>query len=395
MGLLQRPLGGGLLVRERVEARDGDQAAAFIDGDATDLDAGVLEAGAPGEVCHAGVAVHVELQQEALVEHGVRDGHQVESGRDLVGLEHQVGALVGTTCQQGQEGQQGLARELARMNLPANIYTQWYWKVDLHNLLHFLRLRADAHAQRDEYRLALAPLSQAIREAAEPRESWYQLQLALQFELKDYAACARTLRVLVSRYPLAAAYWKQLSGVLLELRRDSEALAILALAERQGHLEAGDEIRNLAHLFLHLDIPYKAARLLESGLSSGRLDPTADNYAELSRAWQAARETAMAIAALEQASRRSDDGKLALRLAFLYQDQENWPSVITALARARKLGVNEPGRAALLQGIAALELGRHIEAAEAFTLAQTFAATREQATAWQQHARALLAQDES
>ena len=46
-----------------------------------------------------------------------------------------------------QDGQQGLARELARMNLPANVYTQWYWKVDLHNLLHFLRLRADAHAQ--------------------------------------------------------------------------------------------------------------------------------------------------------------------------------------------------------------------------------------------------------
>ena len=46
-----------------------------------------------------------------------------------------------------QDGQQGLARELARMNLPMNIYTQWYWKVDLHNLFHFLRLRADAHAQ--------------------------------------------------------------------------------------------------------------------------------------------------------------------------------------------------------------------------------------------------------
>jgi thymidylate synthase (FAD) len=46
-----------------------------------------------------------------------------------------------------QDGQQGLARELARMNLPMNIYTQWYWKVDLHNLFHFLRLRADSHAQ--------------------------------------------------------------------------------------------------------------------------------------------------------------------------------------------------------------------------------------------------------
>ncbi len=42
---------------------------------------------------------------------------------------------------------QGLARELARMNLTLNYYTQWYWKVDLHNLLHFLSLRADPHAQ--------------------------------------------------------------------------------------------------------------------------------------------------------------------------------------------------------------------------------------------------------
>ncbi len=42
---------------------------------------------------------------------------------------------------------QGLARELARMNLSLNYYTQWYWKIDLHNLLHFLRLRADSHAQ--------------------------------------------------------------------------------------------------------------------------------------------------------------------------------------------------------------------------------------------------------
>jgi thymidylate synthase (FAD) len=42
---------------------------------------------------------------------------------------------------------QGLARELARMNLTLNTYTQWYWKTDLHNLFHFLSLRADPHAQ--------------------------------------------------------------------------------------------------------------------------------------------------------------------------------------------------------------------------------------------------------
>jgi thymidylate synthase (FAD) len=41
----------------------------------------------------------------------------------------------------------GLARELARMNLSLGFYTQWYWKTNLHNLMHFLSLRADAHAQ--------------------------------------------------------------------------------------------------------------------------------------------------------------------------------------------------------------------------------------------------------
>ena len=45
------------------------------------------------------------------------------------------------------ESKKGLARELARMNLTLNTYTQWYWKIDLHNLLHFLSLRADQHAQ--------------------------------------------------------------------------------------------------------------------------------------------------------------------------------------------------------------------------------------------------------
>lgn len=44
---------------------------------------------------------------------------------------------------------EGLARELARINLPLSLYTEWYWKIDLHNLFHFLRLRMDPHAQKE------------------------------------------------------------------------------------------------------------------------------------------------------------------------------------------------------------------------------------------------------
>src|SRR3954447_15510511 len=45
--------------------------------------------------------------------------------------------------------EKGVAREIARIGLPVNVYTEWYWKIDLHNLLHFLSLRMDAHAQQE------------------------------------------------------------------------------------------------------------------------------------------------------------------------------------------------------------------------------------------------------
>src|ERR1700730_8043717 len=53
----------------------------------------------------------------------------------------------------------GLARELARMSLSLNFYTQWYWKTDLHNLMHFLSLRADPHAQYEIRAYAAAMLT--------------------------------------------------------------------------------------------------------------------------------------------------------------------------------------------------------------------------------------------
>jgi thymidylate synthase (FAD) len=58
----------------------------------------------------------------------------------------------------------GVARELARIGLPVSIYTEWYWKIDLHNLFHFLSLRMDPHAQQEirDYANAMFALIQPI-----------------------------------------------------------------------------------------------------------------------------------------------------------------------------------------------------------------------------------------
>jgi thymidylate synthase (FAD) len=57
-----------------------------------------------------------------------------------------------------------IARELARINLPLSLYTQWYWQIDLHNLFHFLKLRLDYHAQWEiqQYAQALAMLAAKV-----------------------------------------------------------------------------------------------------------------------------------------------------------------------------------------------------------------------------------------
>lgn len=57
----------------------------------------------------------------------------------------------------------GLAREIARINLPLSNYTEWYWKIDLHNLFHFLRLRLDTHAQY-EIRVYAEAISKIIKQ---------------------------------------------------------------------------------------------------------------------------------------------------------------------------------------------------------------------------------------
>lgn len=58
--------------------------------------------------------------------------------------------------------EKGVAREIARIGLPVSVYTEWYWKIDLHNLLRFISLRADAHAQY-EIRVYADALAELVR----------------------------------------------------------------------------------------------------------------------------------------------------------------------------------------------------------------------------------------
>jgi thymidylate synthase (FAD) len=112
----------------------------------------------------------------------------------------------------------GLARELARMNLSLNFYTQWYWKIDLHNLFHFLALRLDAHAQAE-----IRAYAQALLETV---QRWVPgcTQAFVDYRLHSVRLSAQGLEVvrrLLAQEPvtqatsgLSPAEWRELMAAL-------------------------------------------------------------------------------------------------------------------------------------------------------------------------------------
>ncbi|MEM1315904.1 MAG: FAD-dependent thymidylate synthase [Pseudomonadota bacterium] len=112
----------------------------------------------------------------------------------------------------------GLARELARMNLTSNVYTQWYWKIDLHNLFHFLRLRADAHAQYEirVYAEAICQLAEAWVPEAYAAFEDYRLG-AVQFSAAGMACLRRMLAgedVTQETSGMSAGEWREFQAAL-------------------------------------------------------------------------------------------------------------------------------------------------------------------------------------
>jgi thymidylate synthase (FAD) len=116
------------------------------------------------------------------------------------------------------DSRSGLARELARMNLPLNIYTQWYWKIDLHNLLHFLSLRADAHAQYEIRAYADAMLDTLARWVPIVHEAFMDYQIGA--ETLSAGALAVVKRMLAGESVaqeesgLSKREWRELMAVL-------------------------------------------------------------------------------------------------------------------------------------------------------------------------------------
>ncbi|MEA2094984.1 MAG: hypothetical protein U9P11_10535 [Pseudomonadota bacterium] len=247
-------------------------------------------------------------------------------------------------------------------------------------------LLGHAQAQLKHYRKAIPALQQAIERAETPHEDWYETLLAMHYELKSYPACASLLKQMIRLFPENDAYWQQLAGMYMTLNKPAPALTVLELAWRRGSMKSEQDLIQLVQLYLYQDIPFKAARLLEAEMNSGRIKRSVSNQELLANAWTLARERDAAIRAYQQVAAAGHNAEADFTLAQLYLEDERWDEAAAVLESAlAKTGLRNPGNAWLLLGIAHYELNAPAAARGSFQKATRFEATRKTARQWLAH----------
>lgn len=261
------------------------------------------------------------------------------------------------------------------------VYKQWLDnKTSPGAAAHILGARL--YAKLKDYPNAIHHINAALSATENPQESWYQLILAIYYESKNYQASASLLEQMIVRFPEKKNYWLQLSAIYFTLKQDQKALSVSQLAYSRGLLGTEEEILNLARLYLYMNLPLQAAKLIEKGLANNTVTENKKNLLLLSDSYLQARETILATRYLDKAARLSNDPELLLRLATIEAAQENWPNVIAALDNTDITSLKKPAKAHLLKGIAYFEQNKPDDAIMSFKKAALDNKTQKNAQQW-------------
>ena len=242
-----------------------------------------------------------------------------------------------------------------------------------------------AYLQLKRYKDALPLLQRAVASNPNADESWLQALYAAYANTGQSKAALPVLEKLARRNPGNRDYWLALAGVLHEAGQKERALAALELASRQGHLQSPEERLQLVGLTAQLGAPFEAGSLMHAWLEKGELPRNAQNYERLAGLWVAARESSLAIDALDQAQALAGDPGRSLQLGQLHLDRDDYAAAATELnAALGEARIDRAGPVLLALGMASFNAGNADGAREAFTGAQRFPQSAAAAQQWLQ-----------
>ena len=180
-------------------------------------------------------------------------------------------------------------------------------------------------------------ISVAKERGTKVKENWWTLLNYLYFEQEDWDKVIEILEILVRDFPKRD-YWMRLAGVHGQEGHEKKQMYSYEAAHVAGFLTREGDLTNYAGLLMQEEVPYRAARVLDTGFKEEVIERTAKNLRSLGQAWQLAQEVDKAIPVLEEAGRLSDDGKIYERLAHLYLEDDKYDACVTASNGALEKG---------------------------------------------------------
>ena len=210
------------------------------------------------------------------------------------------------------------------------------------------------------------------------KENWWLLLRAAYFELEQMDNVKTVLQRLVIEWSKKE-YWTQLSAFYGQDRQEKEQMAAYQTAYHEGFLEKSSEFVQMAQLYLSVEAPYEAARILQKAIDEGKVDKEEKNWKLLAQAWFLAQYDEEAIVALREAAKLSDDGELDIRLARSLSNMANFKDCIEAAQTAIKKGdLKRLDESYITLGMCQFEEARYDDAKQAFANAKVDADYRNQ-----------------
>ena len=202
------------------------------------------------------------------------------------------------------------------------------------------------------------------------KENWWLLLRAAYFELEQMDNVKTVLQRLVIEWSKKE-YWTQLSAFYGQDRQEKEQMAAYQTAYHEGFLEKSSEFVQMAQLYLSVEAPYEAARILQKAIDEGKVDKEEKNWKLLAQAWFLAQYDKEAIVALREAAKLSDDGELDIRLARSLSNMANFKDCIDAAQTAIKKGdLKRLDESYITLGMCQFEEARYDDAKQAFVNAK-------------------------
>lgn len=190
------------------------------------------------------------------------------------------------------------------------------------------------------------------------KENWYALLQYVYAEKKQYKNQLKALEVLVNRWPKRN-YWLALMGTYSELGMDKQQLAAMDAAYQQGMLDQENYLISYAQMLMANQQPFQAAKVMQRGLDNQQITANVKNLERIGEYYRRAQETKKAIPYLEQAAKASDNGEIALRLAYVYMNRYQYKEAVASVRTAlSKGGIKKPLEAQFLLGQAQFHAGQ-------------------------------------